>query len=232
MTLFCQVTVTGYIKEFYSIDSITPITNIYSIETYSSFGNLLSRQQNRIYEQNAYHLTSFIGDSIKIHVYVDSETVDSTLFYFPSQKNLVYEISNSDTTRIIKSIFSNGQLLKDSCIYGCDYYTTYTYENKREIETLKYKYGKTYYTIHEYDEKNREILFVLQLDSLNQTNYNLMKISYNDEINSKTISYLNNGEEPYQIATYYYDHKGIPIRMESYCYQNGVITQKLIVMYL
>lgn len=230
LPVFSQKTVTGIITHFYSKDSIKPLKNIYSIETYSPDGKLTYKCQYFYYDTTRKNISYFYGDTLSIYVHGSGDEKDSTILKTDPKTKLTYCIENTDTSSIDKEIHHNGKIIKVICIKNCDFTTMYSYHKNKIIRTVITPRDTSYW-ISKVDKKGRLIYATVGLKNLNQKEYNAQKIKYNDKKKTKTIVIADKGEKPSYIIKYYYDENWIPIRMEETQYKNGEISLKITVEY-
>lgn len=187
----CQYALNGYYVKYESKDSVIHFNEFFSTEKFDSEGRSIYKKYipftnhhesktliEYTVDSNTHARESIIGGDTARYLYIDD---------LINQKFCM--ITGGDTTFIYKIIYDeNNRTIGQACLFGCQYRTTYNYNNTGNListETI-YENGKSSYDIWKYDELDRQTHFFFMVSSLSDTLDPDLIIIYDDSLNTKT----------------------------------------------
>lgn len=228
-----QTTLKGYITQYEHGDSVIDCKIYQSTMVFNKEGKEirkewllpLSTKEDRNEADLAYHVLMEESDLMITGLFEQLDRPDYSTGYDPSN-NLEYLIENGDTTLALKTLFTdNKKVDKRGCVSGCDFIQQYKYNGDLGYSMYTvYDSGDTLFSVFEIDDEGREIYSKINMNSIDQKDYEYIKVDFKDNIRMEIREHGNTSSSNKTVTTIFYSKSGLPIyeTIEYYADQDKI----------
>lgn len=217
---YSQNRLKGYITQYEHGDSVINCKVYHSTVVYDQEGKEtrrewlmpLSFKDERKNEALMYRVM-LDGSGIPITGLFEQLENTEYLTSYNQSNNKEYLIENQDTSIVFETLFGEeNKAVKRTCLYGCDYSQQYTYNDDLgyTMSTI-YNSGDTLFSVFEIDDEGREIYSKINMNSIDQKDFEYIKVDYKDNIRMEIREHGNTDSLNKTVTTIFYAKSGFPI---------------------